>query len=109
MHAERRLALILTFQGYEPYILVLREHVPWYDERFRGYGRDKIVHLMHLAGGDFVGLHQGGLACRLALKVMKDLQTRVSQGRAACCGTTPPPPPYSLLCSTGHGLRCPPQ
>ncbi|KFM28697.1 Glycosyltransferase-like protein LARGE1 [Auxenochlorella protothecoides] len=37
------------YAGYEPYILVLREHVPWYDERFRGYGRDKIVHLMHLA------------------------------------------------------------
>lgn len=36
-------------QGYEPYILIARRYVPWYDERFRGYGRDKIVHLTHIA------------------------------------------------------------
>lgn len=36
-------------KGYEPYIVVARQYVPWYDERFRGYGRDKIVHLTHLA------------------------------------------------------------
>lgn len=38
-------------QGYEPYVLAARRFVPWYDERFRGYGRDKIQHLAHLAGG----------------------------------------------------------
>ena len=27
--------------GYEPYVLVARKLVPWYDERFRGYGWDK--------------------------------------------------------------------
>lgn len=27
--------------GYEPYVLVDRRTVPWYDERFRGYGWDK--------------------------------------------------------------------
>lgn len=37
-------------QGYEPYVLAARSFVPWYDERFRGYGRDKIQHLTHLAG-----------------------------------------------------------
>ncbi len=37
-------------QGYEPYVLVSRHFVPWYDERFRGYGKDKIQHLTHLAG-----------------------------------------------------------
>ena len=36
-------------KGFEPYILVARQYVPWYDERFRGYGMDKIVHLAHLA------------------------------------------------------------
>jgi glycosyltransferase-like protein LARGE len=35
--------------GYEPYVVVPRRFVPFYDERFRGYGRDKIVHLAHLA------------------------------------------------------------
>ncbi len=28
--------------GYEPYVLVNRRTVPWYDERFRGYGWDKV-------------------------------------------------------------------
>ena len=28
--------------GYEPYVLVNRRMVPWYDERFRGYGWDKV-------------------------------------------------------------------
>ena len=37
-------------QGYEPYVLVSRQHVPWYDERFMGYGWDKIVFIMDLAG-----------------------------------------------------------
>lgn len=27
--------------GYEPFVLMSRVHVPWYDERFRGYGWDK--------------------------------------------------------------------
>lgn len=28
--------------GYEPYVLVSRALMPWYDERFRGYGWDKV-------------------------------------------------------------------
>lgn len=28
--------------GYEPYVLVARTIMPWYDERFRGYGWDKV-------------------------------------------------------------------
>ena len=28
--------------GYEPYVLVSRKLMPWYDERFRGYGWDKV-------------------------------------------------------------------
>lgn len=30
-------------QKYEPYTIMLRKHVPWYDERFRGYHFNKIV------------------------------------------------------------------
>ena len=29
--------------GYEPYVLVSRKLMPWYDERFRGYGWDKVL------------------------------------------------------------------
>lgn len=36
-------------KGFEPYIMIARKYVPWYDERFRGYSRNKIVHLTHLA------------------------------------------------------------
>lgn len=36
-------------QGYEPYIILCRQYIPFYDERFRGYSRDKIVHINHLA------------------------------------------------------------
>ena len=37
--------------GYEPYVLVSRKHMPWYDERFRGYGWDKVSpRLSRLAG-----------------------------------------------------------
>lgn len=36
-------------QGFEPYVLIARKHVPWYDERFVGYRKNKVVHLLHLA------------------------------------------------------------
>ena len=39
-------------QGYEPYVIVSRKFVPWADERFWGYNKDKISYLLHLA-------HQG--------------------------------------------------
>ncbi len=33
----------VTFEpGFEPFVLMSRVHVPWYDERFRGYGWDKV-------------------------------------------------------------------
>jgi hypothetical protein len=34
--------------GYEPFILLSRIDVPWFDERFRGYGWDKITHIYQL-------------------------------------------------------------
>jgi hypothetical protein len=35
--------------GFEPYILMLKEHVPYYDERFRGYYFNKVEHLLHIS------------------------------------------------------------
>ncbi len=35
-------------EGYEPYVIVQRSMVPWYDERFKGYRKNKVVHLMHM-------------------------------------------------------------
>jgi glycosyltransferase-like protein LARGE len=35
--------------GFEPYILMLKEHVPYYDERFRGYYFNKVEQLMHIS------------------------------------------------------------
>lgn len=36
-------------EGFEPYVLVARKYVPWCDERFVGYRKNKVVHLLHLA------------------------------------------------------------
>ena len=34
--------------GFEPYILIARALVPWFDERFRGHESDKVMHRRHL-------------------------------------------------------------
>ncbi|KAK9823334.1 hypothetical protein WJX72_002012 [[Myrmecia] bisecta] len=39
--------------GYEPYILVSRKYMPWYDERFRGYGWDKVMQIYQLDSMNF--------------------------------------------------------
>ena len=36
-------------KGYEPYLLMSRRFVPWFDERMRGYSRNKIVQVNLLA------------------------------------------------------------
>ena len=41
---------LCVVQGYEPYIISARKNVPWYDERFRGHGRDRIVQTLNMAG-----------------------------------------------------------
>lgn len=35
--------------GFEPYIIILKRYVPYFDERFRGYYWNKVEHLMHLS------------------------------------------------------------
>ncbi len=34
--------LCAAMQGCEPYVVMLRQHMPWFDERFRGHGFDKV-------------------------------------------------------------------
>jgi len=36
-------------EGYEPYVIIHRRYVPWYDERFVGYRKKKVVHLLYLS------------------------------------------------------------
>jgi glycosyltransferase-like protein LARGE len=33
---------------FEPYVLVAKKYVPWFDERFIGYYRNKVEHLEHM-------------------------------------------------------------
>lgn len=40
-------------------MLVSQKWVPWYDERFRGYGHNKIEHIMHLRGKAWVTSSRG--------------------------------------------------
>ena len=40
-------------QGYEPYVLVSKDLVPWYDERFTGYLEDKVVHIQTMVSMGF--------------------------------------------------------
>ena len=42
--------LLLTIQEYEPYVVVARRCVPWYDERFRGRGYNKASHILQMHG-----------------------------------------------------------
>ena len=35
-------------EGWEPYVMVARERVPLYDNRFVGYGYNKVQHILHL-------------------------------------------------------------
>lgn len=41
-------------EKYEPYIIANKARLPRYDERFRGYGMNKISHLYEVAAS---GLH----------------------------------------------------
>ena len=52
--------------GYEPFIILSRIHVPWFDERFRGYGWDKITHIYQLnkTGSRFETLPNGWVCHR---------------------------------------------
>ncbi|KAL2633662.1 hypothetical protein R1flu_005141 [Riccia fluitans] len=57
-NTERWLSSAAMYQvqyrdGYEPYFLCARRLVPWYDERFTGYGRNKVIHAFHTACLDF--------------------------------------------------------
>jgi Glycosyl-transferase for dystroglycan len=36
-------------QYFEPYVIIRRDAAPFYDERFRGYFRNKALQLHHLA------------------------------------------------------------
>lgn len=47
-------------QGFEPYIIIARKHIPWYDERFTGYNKNKISHLFHIASELFFLVHPRG-------------------------------------------------
>ena len=47
-------------QGYEPYVLVSKDLVPWYDERFTGYLEDKVVHIQTMVSMGFsFAVHPG--------------------------------------------------
>lgn len=40
---------VMYKKPYEPYFLAAKAFVPWYDERFRGYYQNKIMHRVHIS------------------------------------------------------------
>lgn len=46
--------------GFEPWTIVDASLAPWHDERFRGYGHDKIIHVTHMnyTGFQFAVVHK---------------------------------------------------
>ena len=44
---------VVQVQGFEPYVLVSKKLVPWYDERFTGYLEDKVVHIQTMVNMGF--------------------------------------------------------
>ena len=40
-------------EGYEPYVVALREQLPPFDARFRGYGLNKVIHAYAMAAAGF--------------------------------------------------------
>lgn len=50
LHGHVHHMCMVVLQGYEPYLIAARKNVPWYDERFRGQGRDRIVQTLNMAG-----------------------------------------------------------
>ena len=52
--------LCLVTQGFEPYVVVSKRLVPWYDERFTGYLEDKVVHIQTMVHQGFTfAVHPG--------------------------------------------------
>eukprot|EP00191_Tetraselmis_sp_GSL018_P025045 CAMPEP_0177623176 /NCGR_PEP_ID=MMETSP0419_2-20121207/28763_1 /TAXON_ID=582737 /ORGANISM="Tetraselmis sp., Strain GSL018" /LENGTH=347 /DNA_ID=CAMNT_0019123711 /DNA_START=613 /DNA_END=1656 /DNA_ORIENTATION=+ len=36
-------------EGFEPFVVAARALIPWYNPIFRGYGRNKVIHIFHCA------------------------------------------------------------
>ena len=45
--------MVCALQRFEPYVLVSKTKVPWYDERFTGYLQNKILHVRSMMHLDF--------------------------------------------------------
>ena len=86
-------------QGYEPYVLLARRFTPWYDERFAGYGWDKIQHLLHVHGKRAKALVPTGQQQNYTGRAPQALQ--VAMGWATVCADCP-------CCAACYMLHAPP-
>ena len=67
---------------YEPYVVVSMAQMPLYDERFAGYGKNKIQHVSHLR-------RMGYLLCgnQISRRVRADSSRQPPRHRRAACST----------------------
>ncbi|GAB4821685.1 hypothetical protein N2152v2_008731 [Parachlorella kessleri] len=69
-------------KNFEPDVIMLRQHVPWYDERFRGYGLNKAIEFsaMHSWGVTFL-VHPRGFVVHVAHPWSDNQQHSKSTGK----------------------------
>ena len=89
--------------GYEPYVLVSRKLVPWYDERFRGYGWDKVRRRVRRAA---MGLTKPGKPRALPVRKLLEHRARRGLGLGQACGTGRVPQQLCQAALEGFQRHC---
>ncbi|KAL3131403.1 hypothetical protein ABBQ38_007716 [Trebouxia sp. C0009 RCD-2024] len=106
--------------GFEPYVLVSKRLVPWYDERFTGYLEDKVVHIQTMVHMGFsFAVHPSAFVVHYphpdsrdqalvkTTGLMQEIQGQGDHARAEMAAGTYWPPTRTIY--QNHNFQCLPQ
>jgi hypothetical protein len=85
-------------EGFEPYVLVQRRFVPWYDERFKGYRKNKVC--------GWVGERPCCLSALLGAGSIHGSFQGLTQTTSCCCNWVALPPRPQPLPQPASFLGC---